>query len=873
MRMEIDCVAVTDHNSGAWIDRLKEALSELEQEKPEGFRPLHLLPGVEIAVQGGVHLLAIFSEKKTGTDIDRLLGAVDSAGGDSVTKASFETVVKKITEAGGIAVPAHADCDKGLFKALKGKTLEQALSCSEIFAVEVKCPDSEKPARYREMKLHWTEIVGSDSHYLVGQSERQPSQSYFTWVKMGSPSLEGLHLALLDGSLSVRPSYPYPEPPPEPPNEHAECVLESMMVGGTKYMGRKDPFNVRLNPWLNAIVGGRGTGKSSLIEFLRIALRRRNELPEGLKEEYDMYASVYQTRKDDGLLTSEAKFEVVYSKNGKRFRIQWAHDGSSPAIEEESAEGVWSQSVGDIVGRFPVRIYSQKHILHLAMRPGALLGIVDDMLDKDLRDLGERRQKVENSFLALRLKVREIEFELREKDRLIGERDDVLRKLDIFEQSGHIDVLRSFQQHRRQQLQIENWQDQWSSVGERVRQVGAEIVPDALGDIHVDVELQKDSLLLTHAEDARKRIEAIRRKLESLAAEADEAFANWTSALERSAWKRAATAAADAYESLSRQLRKEGVRDPTQYGSLVQNRQVIERKLNRLEQRKRELESLRDQVGKSRALLLQVRQELTKHRRSFLERVLENNPFVRIGVLPYGGHETEAGFRHLIQLEDGRFEKDVESLLRPFKDCRSQKEKATATRIEQKLEELKQVVCAIVEGSRSPVDQRFGRHLRNKLRPEVLDRLDTWFPEDTLDIRYSPTGDGKEFRQISVGSPGQKTAALLAFLLSYGREPLILDQPEDDLDNQLIHELIVKQIRKRKRERQIIVVTHNPNIVVNGDAELVVALAARSGRTQIECEGSLQEKKVRETICSIMEGGLEAFKERYHRITMQASDV
>ena len=126
---------------------------------------------------------------------------------------------------------------------------------------------------------------------------------------------------------------------------------------------------------------------------------------------------------------------------------------------------------------------------------------------------------------------------------------------------------------------------------------------------------------------------------------------------------------------------------------------------------------------------------------------------------------------------------------------------------------------------------------------------------------------------ISAGSPGQKTAALLAFLLSYGREPLVLDQPEDDLDNRLIHELIVKQIREEKQKRQIIVVTHNPNIVVNGDAELVVALAAKNGRTQKECVGSLQERKVRETICTIMEGGLEAFKERYHRITMGVPDA
>ena len=113
------------------------------------------------------------------------------------------------------------------------------------------------------------------------------------------------------------------------------------------------------------------------------------------------------------------------------------------------------------------------------------------------------------------------------------------------------------------------------------------------------------------------------------------------------------------------------------------------------------------------------------------------------------------------------------------------------------------------------------------------------------------------------GSPGQRTAALLAFLLSYGDEPLILDQPEDDLGNLLIYDLIVTQLRNMKRSRQIVVVTHNANIVVNGDAELVVALAPYNGETKKEWNGSFQEKEVREAICAIMEGGTKAFENCY----------
>ena len=79
MEKGIHCVAITDHNSGGWIDRLQQMLDELgsSQNKPDWYRPLYLFPGVEISANGGVHILAIFGLDKNKSDIDQLLGAVD----------------------------------------------------------------------------------------------------------------------------------------------------------------------------------------------------------------------------------------------------------------------------------------------------------------------------------------------------------------------------------------------------------------------------------------------------------------------------------------------------------------------------------------------------------------------------------------------------------------------------------------------------------------------------------------------------------------------------------------------------------------------------------------------------------------------------
>jgi len=239
--------------------------------------------------------------------------------------------------------------------------------------------------------------------------------------------------------------------------------------------------------------------------------------------------------------------------------------------------------------------------------------------------------------------------------------------------------------------------------------------------------------------------------------------------------------------------------------------------------------------------------------------------------------------RKLLQRESG-FGKDIgdsngEGLLGRLYGTDKITETATeqypAEKIEQNLARIKSELAIIAQNRHDPAsikDQRFAKHIAD-LPPEALDRLALWFPEDFLEVQYSTTGNGQRFRSIWEGSPGQKTAALLAFLLSYGDEPLILDQPEDDLDNHLIYNLIVNQLREVKHRRQVIVVTHNANIVVNGDAELVIALAALGGETQKECEGSLQEKVVRETICTVMEGGRTAFEQRYRRIALEGRHV
>jgi hypothetical protein len=885
MRAEIDCVAVTDHNNGAWVDPLKEAVADLEAEEPEGFRPLYLFPGVEISVNGGVHLLAILPPEKMTADIAAVLGAVGYEGTrgkcDGITTRSFPEVAETIRNHGGLAIPAHVDRDNGLFRVLEsGETLKRALSSESIVAMELCDPGFEKPTVYKQLNPGWTEVLGSDAHHPSGASGQRFPGSHFSWIKMGSPSIEGLRLALMDGPLSVLRS----DEGRDDPNSHGARVLEAVEVSGAHYMGQRKPFVVSFNPWLNAIVGGRGTGKSTVVEFMRLALRREEDLPDELGDEFAKYRSVYPEEGPGGLLRRGTTIRLVYRKEGSRFRVQWSPGGELDPIQADGLEE-WTRAEGDVRRRFPVRLFSQKQIFHLATRPRALLNVVDEAPEVGRASWRERMDEVGAQFLSLRARAREIEAGLAEEGALKGELDDVKRKLAVFEEMGHAEVLREFQRRRRQGRAVEVWEEGWGEAGDRIREVAEALSPEVLDATGFDLESEEDAELHELADQARRDLDSVRQELTSLATRADELRGEWLKAKEASRWRQRVREAEAAYQELRDRLSAEGEADPTTYAEQVQRRQAIEQRLSDLEDRRSQVAGLRKQAGERLNQLLELRRGLTESRKLFLASVLDDNRFVRITVEPYGAQESvEREFRERVRKEDGAFRSDIGTpdgggllgSLYAVEDQGEGKEKLSRSEVvEQALAGLKKAVRDIAEGKHAPgtlSDQRFATHLE-RLQPEDLDRVDLWSPEDSLKVEYSPTGDGREFRPIEEGSPGQKTAALLAFLLSHGDEPLILDQPEDDLDNHLIYELIVTQLREVKRRRQVIVVTHNANIVVNGDAELVVALAARGGETQKECEGSLQERLVRDTICDVMEGGRKAFDERYRRIALEGRRV
>lgn len=869
MRAGIDCVAVTDHNSGAWIDSLKAALASDALRADADYRPLTLFPGIELSVNGGVHLLALFDPEAGTAQVEALRGAVGYHGtpgdSDSVTQDSLELCIQKTKQHGAIPIPAHVDGPKGLLRAVTDHNTLQG-DLKGVTAVEVTNQSSQTFQDNKEKLRGLSLLSASDSH--------QPDAiGKHCWIKMSKPDIQGLKLALLDGELAVLPQ----DPDGANPNHTASQFVTELRVSQLK-LRRIDDLTVRFNPWFNAIIGGRGSGKSTLLECLRIGLNRGGELadlPE-LKGQFERFQKVSTGRDAEGVFTNDSELEVEYLKDGEAHRMRWRAGEAEPTLLERDGND-WREAGQVITSRFPVRIYSQKQVFEMAKNPHTLRRLMDEDPGLDVLGWRQRWKELESRFLNLRSEHRRLGGELAERERIEGELRDLQRKIRVFEQGHHADVLKAYQQSQRQQAlvneylsNLENRLNQWQTgIGEPADTNFTFDPQDRFDDSNADqVSLlsgfeQLATNLSSHHQEAATSLSKMQQQLQQA-----------RESVEQSAWQEAARTHSAAYESLKEELQAQGISDPSAYGELVQQQQMHESRLREFDEKQTRQNGLADQCQDTYVELKAWRLELTQRRRDFLERVLGDNQQVKVELKPFGDQwRAEEDFRNLIGKPRPTFADDVlsEDGTKGFmyELYVSEDEQSDPEGVSDRIDSLKESLDRIGQDvlMYTHIRKPFLKHLDGlrQQTPEVIDRLWCWFPEDEVQVSYRvPGSDG--FRSVSQASAGQKTSAILSFLMAYGDEPLILDQPEDDLDNALIYELIVKQIRDNKRRRQIIVVTHNPNIVVHGDAEWVLPLKFHRGSIQEDRSGGLQEIPVREAICEIMEGGVEAFEQRYRKI-------
>ena len=886
---ELDCVVVTDHNGGGWIDGLNNELARMKGASETGERNLVIFPGVEISSSGGLHILGILDQAQGSAEIHALIGAAGYRGkpgacDECATEAPIN-IVREIEHRGGIAIMAHVDCPKGLWK-LPPQDGQHLLKHDHLLTVEQFDLQKVAPAWITDKKPRISHVVGSDCHF---RDAGDVPGARFTWIKMGTPSAAGLRMALLDGDGASIWHSGDPDPrKPVNPNQVPACYLESLEITHTKLMGRRNPAWVKFSPWMNALIGGRGTGKSSVVHFLRGALGRTTEDDLGprdkenpLRKTFDEFMRISRKRDEQGVLRPDTVLGLILWHEGHRFRITWKPDNSSTVDVEETPE-VWRRSESqEVRKRFKAQLFSQGEVARLAEDGPALLKHLDEKAKTE--SVIRLFREAQDAVRELLARKRAIDQKAPEGETLRAQFEDTKLKLSQFESHRHAEVLKEYQRRQRQGAEIQKQREEalrhLETMGALTEGLVQADLPEGLFDA---ARLEEKEIIGLHAvlrqavTDAGGLLGKARQQLE-------ESSTSFQTGTQTGEWAKAREEIKSRYAELTAGLKSKGIQDPSEYGRLVQDRQRIEEELKGFDSLQNQLNNLEEDLKKGLGRLSEIRRNVSRHRSKFLTEALEDNPFIQIEVAPLGrDHEQlETALRAVIGMQG---ESHAAQILQETDDTKTGEvalildnlppdQQKAGELVEQRLNQFKEKVKVAAGGSSKPFGGLLDNELRKKaqFKPDFLDEMQVWFPEDTLLVRYSPEGNSQNWKAIGQASKGQKSAALLAFLLSHGSETLILDQPEDDLDNHLIFNLVVRQLQYLKTQRQVIVVTHNANIVVNGDAEYVHVMEVHEGQCQAKLSGCLQEKAIRDEICEVMEGGRIAFEQRYRRINPEGT--
>ena len=874
---ELDCVVITDHNSGSWVDEVKAALAQFQSEDVswEGF---YVFPGVEISCSGGIHLIAVLDTDKTSQDIAALVGACGYQGrfGDSnaVTSKGFEGVVDVIHQFNGIAIAAHIDCESGLLCETNSDiTRRQFLE--KVDAVQV-----------RDLNNAVQRISGSDTLKIlkslaqVQASDNHDAQALkadcFTWVKLTTPDLQGLKLALAEPELSICRSDKSTEYPQAFPRH---WIQKLSMQGLDK---RRIPLTIDFNPWLNTIIGGRGSGKSSVVECLRLALGRGDEAKKMLGAEHEVSKAIDRFRERMVRPSTELKATVSGAGEiGGVYRYDWTPSALLVQRPDADSPEQWTRTSIDsqaIPREFPVRVFSQKQIHALANQPEGLLAYFDEpgKAHNQANQAATQRSIDEytSHFKRSRTRLRQLREELKNWPQVKDQLLQMEQSLATYAKQGVSDKLLILQKLRAEKRALTDFQ---TGLAHEVQRAASSVATPTIAEWQIRLPENTSPEGVTLAQKWHLERDELANQWQSIAQhiKALEKRANALQTVpEFAAWEaHTATLEQHCLQALE-QIKTQVGGQLLQVGVLQQQKEQLEQRNKLYTAKNLRLQEERELAGNAYQDLIKARSFITHGRQAFVQSVVgdEGQALLKITFQTAAQYDEKSkeALRDLLKLNNADY---ANSFLGSLDDEASTGVIAALAKTPEKLHEFKKSVQELISKPMEPPQKILeapisGSRIQDALKSltdEQLDSLWTWFPEDRVDIKFRIAPQDK-WQDIADGSAGQQTGALLSFILNEGDEPLILDQPEDDLDNAMVYDLVVQQLRQNKARRQVIVVTHNANIVVNGDAELVIPMAFRGGQIQSDPASGLQDLKIRQTICNVMEGGKTAFGKRYQRI-------
>ena len=713
----------------------------------------------------------------------------------------------------------HIDQEKGLLGA-QGMHVLNLFPHSEVAGLELgdeKLPDDyvgggpvllKRMAELRQAFYH-----SSDAYRIDEIGKRH------TWIKLASPRIEALRQAFIASDSRVRIGYQRDangalSEIPTPPDVTMSKLpwLKSVKVSGKASFfgaggGDKQGSHFDFSPDLTCVIGGSMTGKSTLLDGLRVHVDAQMPQENSVKEQVEARG---RTR----FLGGSA--EVVLDCPGR--------DPTAAPHEQ-----------------WPAVFYTQTELQRLAQSPGAVEDILSRLVASETQDIMERKKRLgdlDKELTRASTRLGKLGDDVADAEQAAQRSRRAAEELAAFADAGVENL-------NRVSSGLSRWRGSAKAATELARELDSLL--DSLPAVDVP-ELDKDladtlqaSGVVESEADLHERWDRVRRSLRTAKDELGAANAVIKSIAD----------ALGAHEDtvrvqVDRDLAARGLdgakisqlQELTAQASLLESYQAhVNEQSHALLSAERAFEALR-----------QERRDLVEQQRCAFDRVIEvvHSQFdgrIEARRLNEGRKATLDRFlRALNQRGITRWWNDLSDDQRPTPD-----------------DLLEKLASGHFEdvGMSGAVSETFRVQFTPSRQREMaaLRCPDDYMLEFMMD-------DGS-YRPLNDLSGGQRVNLLLSLLLETNDErPLVIDQPEDELDNRFLFETMLPALKRLKGRRQIIVATHNANIVVNGDADQVIQLEATADHGHIARSGAIEEPAIRDAIVQTVDGGDEAFRLR-----------
>lgn len=805
----INIGVITNHNK---FDK-EEFVALKKRAKKES---IGLFAGVEFSLKEGFHVLIVFEDRWYQGDIDHINKFLENAfyGISNYDKSPYpnsnfnlKETVEALDRIGHdyFIVLAHIDDTNGLFTELRGRTQEDFVkqeSFNRVLAVQksANLENYQKLCRWLNRKSKIACVEGSDNAHGGIDAIGKGKRTY---VKLGDFNFEALIFALTDSEYRASP-----KDKPEINNSYIKSIaFEGGLLDGTR---------IDFSPELNTLIGIRGSGKSSILEILRYTL--------GLPLSPIAVDPKYKDGLIEYVLKSGGKSIVtIVNKQKEEYRIEKIY-----GQKEDIYKGDGSQSNISINAIFDYPVYfGQKDLSNkdADFEADLIQRLVGTRL-KDIHSKIEQKKKEVTNIITEIKKLRNLNELKKETETLIR---DAEHQLNFFKEKGVEDKLKQqtlfdsdISKLTQNESTISSYLDELASlisnynyffqqdisdseVNKELIEEAKAIIQELKGEFEKLRVIQKQSIL--SQQKLKNVIIKINVKKEGLKEE---------------------------FAKIKREIGTDTI-NPDNFLNL--NRQIEIAKL-----KLREIERSEKRRGELQIHLLEL---LTQLDNLWLkEYQLLKKEVDKI-------NKTERKLSITIEFK-GRKDKYLDKLKQTFRGTNiretSYQEITTIYNdfIQIYKDKFSKLNSILNENQVVDFKRRFSENLEDLLTFKV---------DNKIVIQYN----GKSLDKHSLG---QRASALILFLLAQKENDiLIIDQPEDDLDNQTIYDEVIKELKKLKGNMQFIFATHNANIPVLGDSEKVVLCSYDEEKITVH-SGTIDNHQTQRFIVDIMEGGDEAFNRR-----------